>query len=272
MNNDVITYVEYLAITDEEIMAQSNNKRKLILKEFKDVVNNDSTRTIHSLIKEEFKYIRLNIEDKFIVEGKLKIEYGITQDDNDLGVVSVPNVLNMTMFKSIYSGSDVLMVSDVIQEIFDKYKAKRCYVYSDTKENYLKEFLNAYVKNIQNVFEMLMYCVDDTIEFKKFGNIVQIKTYNTVDNSLKYQARELVSKELFNSIDELKPKKYLSIQELIDLKPIDIDYKEVVELENNNLLDKIKESFDEQYDNDPTMVEKRQQIIDELYEKMKLNY
>lgn len=267
--NDVITHMEYLTLTDDEILEQANQKKALIIKEFDKIAQDDATVDRYSLIKEEFKYIRLNIENKFQVEGKVKIEYGITED-NDLGIVSLPNIVNMTMFKSLYSNSDSFLINDVVQEIFNKYKGKLSVVYIDSKENYLKEFFNNYVKSIQSIFELLMYCVDDTIEFKKIGNVVEISTLNTVDNSLKYKARELNSFELFKQGEDFRPKKYMSLQEIIDTKPLKLDYSFLVKLMNDDLFKQLNETFDSQYQDDASIQSKREQIINELYEKMKL--
>lgn len=259
----------FMTATNEELISSISRHRINIEKDIREVLKEHTEYTIDELTKSEFKYIRLNIEDMFIVEGKLKVEY-IIFDNNNLAVASMPNALDFITFKSLYSDTDSFLFKDIIQEIYQRYYESKKYRYTDTKENYLKEYMDMYSDKIQKILETLILCDEDTIEIKKIGDITQVKLINTVDKERREIPRVLDSYETFKTIKDLKPYRYRTIQELIKTKPFDIDYFDLIDEQNKKLKSDIESTFDTLYKNDKELYKHKDEICNNLYEKTKI--
>lgn len=268
MSTNTKEILRYFIIDSNTVDVQHKKQNENIKHCFNDYKEKHPECNYNALIKSEFKYIRLNIDNRYQLEGKVKIDYMLYK--NQFVVPNQPNPKTDIMFKSIYNNIDTLNIKDVLKEIYTNIKGKTLIsTYKDTNENILQDFADAYIKNIDEIFDMSLALYDDTIDIKKVGNIIQVKTYNTVDND-RHEARELVS----YIIDETSPViKFKTTKEIIENKLLDFDYSQEAVKYNDTILKKLHECYDNLQKVEPNVYteEFRNIIVNQLYENEKIN-
>lgn len=253
----------------EYIDSQIIKLNKFIPKMISDFKNKHQDAKKDLLVYMQFKYIRLNIENLFIIEGKIPVDYALDKDGT-VGIVNLPDVQKLALFKSIYSDDDSYTITDIIKEIYEKYKNSKKYRYNDIKENYLKDFLTAYIKNFQSIFDRTVLCYDDTINFKKIGTFIDVTLSNKKDSD-RHESSQLESVELFTNINDMNCFKYTTIPKFYKERPLsNVDYEELKRTYNEKILSELIESFDKEVINNPELKNRKDEIINQIYEKTKI--
>lgn len=235
---------------DDELQSSQYKKQKYLIDKFtKSIKEYFPSSTLQDITNNEFKYFKINIENLFEINGYVKIQTAL--NNNNEVLVSDVDIINQIRFKSFKFNISVNIfdICSEIGSIINKNAPTNRTImsqYLDTKDKYMDKFIEAMTDYLPSIFNLYAYTHFDTIHIKKTGNLIQTQGLNTNKNIIELE--ELESKQLKNEI--IRPQFFIDIREFIVNDEMFSDKATLIEEYNRIKKQSIEEELnDPKFDN-----------------------